>query len=105
MENLFVGVDQERQGVKLVKAIQIMVQNYLRPHPGLENSLRHLGYLHSTYGASVDDYVAFEVSLLSTLGVMHGEKWNDEIAHHWKKAFQQAVVLMKQGYSKDYVPD
>ncbi len=81
-----------------------IVQYYLRPHPGMKNYLRFLGYQHHQYGANIEDYMAFEVTLLSTLGVLHGERWNDDIAMQWREAFQMAVQIMKEGHRDDFVP-
>lgn len=98
----FADVDLSRQGILLTMALQIIVEHHLRPHLAMKNYLRLLGNRHHLLGIPASDYRRFEVSLLTTLGDFHGERWGEELAAEWRRACDQATQLMAEGHRDDF---
>jgi len=101
-ERLFDGVDRRRQGVMVVMSLETMVNQHLRPFPAMERYFKVLGHKHYQYGVDVDDYPAFEDSLLTTFRELHGDLWSQNIEREWREACSQAVELMKEGHRDDF---
>jgi len=102
VEAWFAGVDLRRQGIMLTMALQIIVEHHLRPHLATKNYLRLLGNRHHQLGIPASDYQKFAVSVLTTLGKFHGERWDPHLAGEWRKACEQATQPMSDGHSDDF---
>jgi hemoglobin-like flavoprotein len=102
VQTYFEGVDLRRQGILLTMAVQIIIDNHLRPHLAMKNYLRLLGNRHHQLGIQVPDYAKFESALLVALRDFHGKQWDEALAGEWRTAYEQALPFMIEGHADDF---
>ena len=92
---LFQNTDMDQQEKKLVRALEIIVQNAAKPE-FLVPYLEGLGKAHVTYGAEAAHYDAVGECLIHALAVTAGQLWNDELAVAWSEVYSNAAGIMKR---------
>ena len=95
VKGLFQNTDMAQQEKKLVRALEVIVQNAAKPE-FLVPYLEGLGKAHVTYGAEAAHYDAVGECLIHALAVTAGQLWNDELAVAWSEVYSNAAGIMKR---------
>lgn len=99
LKPLFVHVDMDQQGMKIMQTIGLAVRSL--PHlreVGAEGefvtALELLGKRHIGYGAAPQHYEFIQAALLRTLAEFLGEDFTPEIREAWQKVYQNMTEIM-----------
>ena len=95
VNGMFQNTDMAQQEKKLVRALEVIVQNAAKPE-FLVPYLEGLGKAHVTYGAEAAHYDAVGECLIHALAVTAGQLWNDELAVAWSEVYTNAAGIMKR---------
>jgi hemoglobin-like flavoprotein len=85
LEALF-SEDIEKQGLKLMATLQLVVQALHEPER-LAPALRRLGLAHAAYGVREEHYVLAGATLLDALAQTLGETFTSDVRVAWAKAY------------------
>ena len=99
LKSLFETVDPQRQHVKLMRALILMVQS-LNDDNTAARLLSGLGHRHLGYGATPPMFNAFGNAFLVALGEMGGEAWDEALHEQWSLLLRRVVHHMLNGMGR-----
>lgn len=94
----FVGIDLNHQAVVLQMALMTVAVYSQRHYPAAEQYLKYLGHKHDMRSIPQELFPDFRDCLLETLGRFHGGDWSASLQLEWRRALDDAIDVMKQGY-------
>ena len=86
-------IDQKQ---KLFASLVFVVQNLSQPDQMI-GPLREMGSRHAGYGAQAAHYPVVRDTLVSVMGDMAGEAWNDQLTTDWNSAINLVAEVMLEG--------
>ena len=93
LKPLFAKTDMDRQGQKLMQAINHVVAG-LRAPEALMPVLQDLGRRHAGYGVTEGHYDTVGAALLWTLEKGLGDSWSDDASEAWAAAYALIAEVM-----------
>lgn len=98
-EDLFMGLDMEEQGDKLMTMFGTIVDN-LEMMDVVKESAENLGGRHVGYGVELHHYDAVEQALSETLRLLLGDAYTVDMRLAWSQVYNQLVQHMLNGASR-----
>ena len=98
INDLFRGVDLQRQSVMLTTALNTIELNYVGSSTVARTHLLMLGEQHQSLGVPKDVYPVFEDCLIETLAEYHGSDWDIELQQQWREALHRAFETLFEAY-------
>lgn len=99
----FDGSNMQMQAHILVNSLQVVVALAEHNYPAAKSYLKILGHRHFQRHIPPEIYVPFRDSMLATLQEFHGDAWDGDLEHDWRRAFDAATEAMMQGYTPEPV--
>ncbi len=73
-----------------------MVQNLKKPE-SLDRPLKDMGARHAAFGTKREHYPVVRDSLVTVMGEMAGDVWNDQLRSDWNGAIDLVSSIMLVG--------
>lgn len=84
------------QKQKLLASLGLVVKNLSTP-TRLRDPLMDLGRRHREYGTKLEHYPVMRDTLVSVMGDMAGDTWNQQLESAWKTALDFVASVMLEG--------
>ena len=95
LKNLFAHTNMDQQHIKLLRALNLVVEN-IEQIDSLKPVLEDLATRHHSYGVQDQHYDSVGSALLWTLGEGLGSDYTEDVETAWKDAFAEISGIMRR---------